>query len=94
MPPWVTLKTHDTTPRPDAVACLRGGPFVSRHRAAAGPGYSIEESGDLQHWNPSPRLALQAPVQDHGEIQQIRIPVRSSGSLAEAGGFFRLNLLP
>ena len=65
-----------------------------RHRAAAGLGYSIEESGDLDHWHPAPRPILHAPVQDHGEVQQIRIPVRSADSLAEGGGFFRLHVLP
>ena len=65
-----------------------------RQRAAAGLAYSIEESDDLLHWNPSPQLSLHAPVQNHGEIQQIQIPVRSSGALAEGKKFFRLNVLP
>ncbi len=65
-----------------------------RQLAAAGLGYAIEESGDLQHWNPSPQLPLHAPVQNHGEIQQIQIPVRSSGPLAEGNKFFRLNVGP
>ncbi|MES2660383.1 MAG: FAD-dependent oxidoreductase [Verrucomicrobiota bacterium] len=65
-----------------------------RHRAAAGLGYSIEESDDLLHWNPSPRLSLHAPVHDHGDVQQIRIPVRSSGPLDEGQKFFRLNVVP
>lgn len=65
-----------------------------RHRAAIDLGYSILESDDLQHWNPSPPLALHAPVQDYGEIQQIQIPVRASTSLAERKKFFRLNVMP
>jgi hypothetical protein len=65
-----------------------------RQRAAAGLGYAVEESDDLLHWNPSPQLALHAPVQDLGEIQQIQIPVRASGALAEGKKFFRLNVVP
>lgn len=65
-----------------------------RQRAAAGLGYSIEESDDLQHWNPSPRLALHAPVEDHGDFQQISVPVRESAPLAQGGKFFRLNVRP
>lgn len=65
---------------------------LDRHRAAADLGYNIEESDDLRQWNPSPRLALHAPVQDQGEVQQIRVPVRSSGALAEGQKFFRLNV--
>jgi len=65
-----------------------------RHRAAAGLGFSIEESDDLDHWNPTPRPTLHAPVQDQGEIQQIRIPVRSSDPMAEGRKYFRLNLAP
>lgn len=67
---------------------------LERHRAAAGLGYSIEESGDLDHWDPSPQLALHAPVESHGEIQQIRIPVRSSDPLAEGRKYFRLKVAP
>ncbi len=65
-----------------------------RHRAAEGLGYSIEESDDLLGWNPSPRLILHAPVQDHGEIRQIQIPVRASGPLVEGKKYFRLKVLP
>lgn len=65
-----------------------------RQRAAADLGYSIQESDDLLHWNPSPELALYSPVEDHGEIQQIQIPVRASASLAERKKFFRLNVMP
>ncbi|MEO5912828.1 MAG: FAD-dependent oxidoreductase [Luteolibacter sp.] len=65
-----------------------------RQRAAAGLGYSIEESDDLLHWNPSPQLYLHAPVQNHGEIQQIQIPVRAFAPLAEGRKFFRLNVMP
>ncbi len=64
-----------------------------RHRAAAGLGYSIEESDNLLHWNPSPRLSLHAPIQDHGDVQQIRIPVRSPAPPAEGEKFFRLNVV-
>jgi hypothetical protein len=67
---------------------------VNRHRAAAGMGYSIEESDDLLSWHPSQPLPLHAPIQEHGDVQQIRIPVRSSASLAEGKKFFRLNVLP
>ncbi|MEO5714135.1 MAG: FAD-dependent oxidoreductase [Luteolibacter sp.] len=65
-----------------------------RHRAADGLGYFIEESGDLLHWNPSPQLSLHAPVQEQGDVQQIRIPVRSSAPLAEGEKFFRLKVMP
>ncbi|MCW1924080.1 FAD-dependent oxidoreductase [Luteolibacter arcticus] len=65
-----------------------------RHRAAAGLGYDIEESDDLQEWNPSPRLTMHAPTQDQGEVQKIQIPVRSSGPPAEGRKFFRLNVAP
>lgn len=63
-----------------------------RHRAAAGLEYAIEESDDLLHWNPAPRPSMHAPVQNHGEIQQIRIPVRSSAPLTEGGKFLRLKV--
>lgn len=63
-----------------------------RHRAAADLGYSIEESGDLMQWTPSTRLPLHAPTQDLGEVQRIRIPVRSSTPLAGGKKFFRLNV--
>ena len=63
-----------------------------RHRAAADLGYSIEESGDLMQWTPSTRLPLHAPTQDLGEVQRIRIPVRSSAPLADGKRFFRLNV--
>jgi hypothetical protein len=63
-------------------------------RAAPGLGYSIQESDDLLHWNPSPSLSLHAPIQDYGDVRQIRIPVRASATLAEGDKFFRLNLLP
>lgn len=65
-----------------------------RQRAAAGLGYSIEESDDLQHWNPSPRLPLHVPLEEHGDFQQISIPVRDSAPLAQGGKFFRLNVAP
>ncbi|RYD23340.1 MAG: FAD-dependent oxidoreductase [Verrucomicrobiaceae bacterium] len=65
-----------------------------RQPAAAGLGYSIEESDDLQHWNPTPRLSLHAPVQTDGEVQQVSIPVRASAPLAQGTKFFRLNVRP
>ncbi|MEK7951375.1 FAD-dependent oxidoreductase [Luteolibacter soli] len=65
-----------------------------RARAAAGLEYVVEESSDMSHWSESPRLPLHAPVEDHGQIQQIRIPVRSSTPLADGTRFFRLNVTP
>jgi hypothetical protein len=65
-----------------------------RRRTAVGLAYSIEESDDLLHWNVSPQLPLYVPVQDHGDVQQIQIPVRASASLAERKKFFRLNVMP
>ncbi|MES2476513.1 MAG: FAD-dependent oxidoreductase [Verrucomicrobiota bacterium] len=63
-----------------------------RHRSAADLDYRIEESGDLHQWNPTSRSALHAPIQEHGDLQQIRIPIRSSDPLAEGVRFFRLNI--
>jgi len=65
-----------------------------RLRAASGLQYSIEESNDLVNWNPSPKLFLHAPVEIHGEIDRIQIPVRSSGPMAEGKKYFRLKVLP
>lgn len=65
-----------------------------RQRAAAGLGYSIEESDDLLQWNPSPRLTLHAPVENHGDVQQISIPIRESAPVAQGRKFFRLNVRP
>lgn len=63
-----------------------------RHRDAAGLGYTIEESDNLLQWNPTPRLSMHAPVEDLGQVQQIRIPVRSSAPFSEGKKFFRLNV--
>jgi hypothetical protein len=67
---------------------------IDRQRAAADLGYSIEEADDLLHWNPCPQLPLHAPIQDHGEVQQIQIPVRSPGTTIEGKKFFRLKVVP
>lgn len=68
--------------------------LFERHRTAAGLGYFVEESDNLRQWTPAPRLSLHAPVQNHGEVQQIRIPVRASNPMAEGKRFFRLNVTP
>jgi hypothetical protein len=65
-----------------------------RHCAAADLDYTIEESGNLRNWTPSPRPSLHAPVQDSGDVRQIRIPVHISTPLAEGNKFFRLGVLP
>ena len=82
---------------PSTSLLVEGGKLYfqfDRQCAAAGLGYSIEEADDLLHWNPCPRLSLHAPIQDHGEAQQIQIPVRSSEPLSEGRKFFRLKVVP
>lgn len=65
-----------------------------RHQTAASLGYAIEESSDLLSWIPSPRSSLSTRFQDSGDVQQIHIPVRSSGALGEGKKFFRLTVVP
>lgn len=65
-----------------------------RQRPATGLGYVIQESDDLKHWNTSPPLPLHAPIQDHGGMLQIEVPVRPVNPLPEGKKFFRLKVVP
>jgi FAD dependent oxidoreductase len=83
----------DSWPRTSILA--QGGILYfqfDRHRSAADLGYRIEESSDLHQWNPAPRPALHAPIQDHGDIERIRIPLRTSDPMTEGAKFFRLKI--
>ncbi|GAA5126378.1 FAD-dependent oxidoreductase [Luteolibacter yonseiensis] len=65
-----------------------------RQTAAAGLGYSVQESEDLLHWSDTPVLPRHAPVEEHEGVQLIQLPVGYVAPLAEGRKFFRLNVVP